>query len=202
MPDLALAGVRYATHPDVYEPSDDTFLLLETIDPGRGERFLDVGCGAGLVGIGAARRGARVLATDPNPQALRLSRENAARNGVRIEVVRADLLGGLRPSSFDAIAFNPPYLPTRPAERLSGPLNGAFDGGPTGRSVLQRFLRGLARDPPARTWIVVSSLQGPVNVDETLRRHGFRGRVRATKKLSFERLSIFELSPPPEAPAR
>lgn len=179
----------------MYDPAEDTFLLLDTIDARPGQRFLDLGCGAGLIGIGAAQRGARVVSTDLNLPALRLARENATRNGVGIDVVRAHLLQALRPGSFDAAAFNPPYLPTRPAQRLPAPLNAAFDGGHAGRSVLRRYVALLARDPPPRSWLVVSSLQAPARVHQILRRYGFRWRVRATKKLSFETLSIYELWP-------
>jgi predicted nicotinamide N-methyase len=42
---------------------------------------LELGCGAGLVGIVARLRGARVLQTDLFPEALALARANARRNG-------------------------------------------------------------------------------------------------------------------------
>jgi len=43
---------------------------------------LELGCGAGLAGIVARRRGARVLQTDLFPDAVALARWNARRNGV------------------------------------------------------------------------------------------------------------------------
>jgi predicted nicotinamide N-methyase len=43
---------------------------------------LELGCGAGLPGLVARRRGARVLQTDLFPEALALARWNARRNGV------------------------------------------------------------------------------------------------------------------------
>lgn len=42
----------------------------------------DLGCGAGLAGIAAGRRGARVVFADRAPEALTLARLNAAANGV------------------------------------------------------------------------------------------------------------------------
>lgn len=53
----------------------------------RGKRVLDFGCGSGLVGIAAAKAGARsVLCCDTDPLALIASQYNAERNGVDISV--------------------------------------------------------------------------------------------------------------------
>ena len=53
----------------------------------RGKRVLDCGCGSGLVGIAAAKAGARsVLCCDTDPLALIASQYNAERNGVDISV--------------------------------------------------------------------------------------------------------------------
>jgi len=48
-----------------------------------GAELIDLGCGLGLVGIAAAQLGARVLACDREPDALRFTRCNAELNGVR-----------------------------------------------------------------------------------------------------------------------
>lgn len=66
-----------------------TRLLLEELD-GRvtgGESVLDVGCGSGVLAVAAARLGAgRVVAVDIDPEAVTVTRANAARNGVTVEV--------------------------------------------------------------------------------------------------------------------
>jgi predicted nicotinamide N-methyase len=57
-----------------------------------GLRALELGAGLGLPSLAAAQRGADVLATDWADDAVRLLRENAARNGIvlRAERVRWD----------------------------------------------------------------------------------------------------------------
>jgi predicted nicotinamide N-methyase len=51
----------------------------------RGARVLELGCGLGVAGIAAALAGARVLATDWSPDAVRFAAANAARSGAAIE---------------------------------------------------------------------------------------------------------------------
>lgn len=60
-----------------------------------GESVIDVGCGSGILAIGAAMLGAgHVLAIDIDPDAVRVARENVAHNGVENTVVvqEGDLL--------------------------------------------------------------------------------------------------------------
>lgn len=56
----------------------------------RGLDVLELGCGLGLPSLAAAAGGARVLATDWAPAAVRLLRRNAARNGIALEAALAD----------------------------------------------------------------------------------------------------------------
>lgn len=54
--------------------------LLKSTDVGPGTRVLEIGCGMGLCGIVAARKGAEVAMTDYLPEALELAELNALRN--------------------------------------------------------------------------------------------------------------------------
>jgi ribosomal protein L11 methyltransferase len=59
--------------------------------PGRGE-LVDLGCGSGVLAIVAARLGfAPIRALDFDPLSLQATADNAARNGVEIDVARHDL---------------------------------------------------------------------------------------------------------------
>lgn len=189
-----LSGIRYETRDDVYDPHDDTELLIEAVRARQGENALDLGCGAGLVGIRMRKLGARVLCADLNVSALRLARANAQRNGVDIHVARSDLTKALRLGRFDVVAFNPPYLPTTAQERVERPLNYAFDGGDDGMGPTNRFLDECQGDPPGRVFLIGSSLQGNGGVEQAARVRGMRVRVACTKNLSWERLTVYDLS--------
>ena len=70
----------------------------------RGKHVLELGCGLGLLGVVAARDGARVLCTDYEAEALAFARRNALLNGCRH--VRFRLVDWRRPAlkrRYDAI---------------------------------------------------------------------------------------------------
>lgn len=69
-----------------------------------GEDVLDLGCGAGLLGVLAQADGLRVTATDSSPQACLAAR----RNGID-DVRQGDLFEPVLDKRFDHICFNPPY---------------------------------------------------------------------------------------------
>lgn len=182
-----------ALHADVYRPSDDTFLLAQAVHAHAkpGLRFLEVGCGAGFVSLVAARAGCEVTCTDANPHAVALAAHNAKQNGLTLRAVETDLLAGL-PGPFDLVAFNPPYLPTDPDERLPGVINLAFDGGRDGNETVLRFAAqlGALRHRPACILVVHSSLSDPAPLRAALANLGYRNDVVAEQALDFERLTV------------
>jgi len=78
-----------------------------------GRTVLDLGTGTGILACGAALLGAaRVTGVEIDPIPLDVARENAARLGVEIEWIEADVgdLPGLFPDrTFDTVVMNPPF---------------------------------------------------------------------------------------------
>jgi ribosomal protein L11 methyltransferase len=84
---------------------DTTRLCLEQLEALPRGSLLDVGCGSGVLAIGAARLGyAPVTALDNDPNAVEATAENAARNGVEVAVAQLDVLVGELPSASVAVA--------------------------------------------------------------------------------------------------
>lgn len=85
-----------------------TALCLEWLDahPPLDMDVLDYGCGSGILGIAAARLGARqVLCIDNDPQALEATRANAARNACT-DVLRAAAAGTDPPAPVHLVLAN------------------------------------------------------------------------------------------------
>lgn len=186
-------GLFLGKHPDVYEPSDDTFLLADVVAEAvaHGTRFLEVGCGAGLVSMAAAASGARVWCTDRNPHAVRLTSTNARENGLHVDAVQTDLLAALD-GDFDVVAFNPPYLPTADDEHVEGPLDWAFDGGPDGNEVALRFAEQVCalEQRPGTVLVIHSSLSNPAPLIERMEAAGYVADVARDVALPYERLYV------------
>lgn len=76
--------------------------LLQNIEPGS---FLDIGCGSGVLSIGAAMLGfAPVFGVDLDEAAVQATNANARANGVEVEAYVADALSDALPRTEIAVA--------------------------------------------------------------------------------------------------
>jgi release factor glutamine methyltransferase len=179
----------------VYQPAEDSRLLAETAAGhlGTGDRVLDVGTGSGYVARRLAEEaGASVVATDLNPHACR-----TAGDGAGVPVVRANLVDPFRAGVFDAVVFNPPYLPTDPDREWDDWMEAALSGGESGRAVVEPFLADLRRvlSPGGDAFLLVSSLTGVEAVRDIARTNGLTTMEVASEAHAFERLVVLHLRP-------
>ncbi|HQE93044.1 MAG TPA: methyltransferase [Anaerolineae bacterium] len=73
-------------------------------------RALDLGCGTGLVGLAALRRGAHAVLTDVSARAVISARETLAANGYPdVPVVHACGAAAVETASCDVVVANPPF---------------------------------------------------------------------------------------------
>lgn len=150
-------SVEVGVGPAVLIPRPETEMLVErVVDLASGMRaplrIADIGTGSGCIAIALAAQltDAELWATDISAAALRVARENAARNGVseRIRFVEGDLCATLAPGTFDVIVSNPPYVPTGELADLEPELafepRSALDGGEDGLDVIRRLVPAAA----------------------------------------------------------
>jgi len=177
---------------NVYEPSEDSFLLADAaLSEIKGsESILEVGCGSGIISaVIKANTKASVIGIDINPYAAKCTRGNG------IEVIRGDLLSCIK-GRFDLIIFNPPYLPTREDERDNGWLNVALDGGNDGKTVIYRFLEDAERCLilGGKILMLVSSLSGIDEIISGMNSLGYAVEDIRHENYMFEQLTVFSAS--------
>ncbi|HLC45625.1 MAG TPA: HemK2/MTQ2 family protein methyltransferase [archaeon] len=196
----ARLGVELRVYPDVYDPAEDSFLLADNLDVGKGDEVLDVGCGCGLQSIVSAKLGAkRVVAVDINRNAVENTEFNARELGVSgvVQARESDLFSSVT-ESFDAIVFNPPYLPEEGAgdKKMSTVLDKAWAGGAKGHETLLRFLRDAKKhlNDNGRVYFVISNITGQEDVEKELARLEYKFQVVAREKLFFEELLVYKAS--------
>lgn len=111
----------------------------------RGIRTLEIGCGVGLAGVVAASLGAAVTQTDYLPDAIRLARHNAERNGITgIELLQADWRDFPNLEPFDVVLGSDVLYERSMHPVLSGFLERIV--APGGRLVLSDPLRPQAME--------------------------------------------------------
>lgn len=76
----------------------------------RGElnNVCDLGCGTGVLAIGAALLGAKAVGVELDPDALATAKANASRLGVDVEFIRGDV-GSIALKGIETIVMNPPF---------------------------------------------------------------------------------------------
>lgn len=175
-------GIKIVVFDGVYNPSDDTYLLLD--DLVYGDIALDMCTGTGIIAIALAKRAKRVIAVDIDPKAVECARYNVKLNGVedKVVVIQSDLFKNVS-GLFDVIVCNPPYLPCS---------NNACDkrwcGGPDGLAVIRRFFKQahkFLRDDGVCE--LVASSEKALEIAKT---NGFDAKILKRKRFFFEELLL------------
>lgn len=195
---------------DVYEPSDDTFLLCDALEQDRTSlqtlhscQSLEIGSGSGCVVVflamllqaGGGGR-CRCLATDINPLAVRMTDATARLNSVDVEVVQTRMTQGLAlDGTIDVLVFNPPYVPT-PDEEVGGTgIAASWAGGEHGRVVIDAFLPLLPAllSPRGRCYLVLVEENKPADVARRLALLGLESSIVLKRQAFNEGLQIMRI---------
>jgi release factor glutamine methyltransferase len=190
-----VAGLPLVVLPDVFNPKllrSGAFLaeqLQRSMLVPAGSRVLDLGCGSGACGLVAARCGARVIATDMNPSAVRCTRINALLNNIDLDVRHGDLFGPVRDDRFDVVLFNPPYY--------RGVPRNALDNAWRSPDIAERYAAELADHlTPAGHALLILSSDGEANAFlRSLAQHGFTYAVVARRDFINEVMSVYQVRP-------
>ncbi len=179
---------------EVYEPREDSFLLLEAVKRHcKGKEYvLDMGTGSGILALEAAKKAKEVLAADINKKVIENLKNKINKNKIRnIEVVHSDLFKNIKKSNknrFDVIIFNPPYLP-----QDRGIKDKTIYGGKKGYELIQRFFDNVNDYLKDKGIIlmVFSSITNKNKVDEIINNSCFEFKELKQKHIFFETLYVY-----------
>ncbi|KAG2204258.1 hypothetical protein INT46_011575 [Mucor plumbeus] len=155
IPTPDLSHIKREDYEKVYEPAEDTFLLLDALE--EDEKLiqelkpcicLEIGSGSGCVTTLLAKivgnKNAVFLTTDINEFACETTRQTGFRNEItQIEPIRTSLVDGIMPrlkNCIDILCFNPPYVVTTHEEVGSLGIEASWAGGIDGREVIDQLL--------------------------------------------------------------
>ncbi|CAG5933177.1 unnamed protein product [Menidia menidia] len=190
---------------DVYEPAEDSFLLLDALEKDADALrkmspsvCLEVGSGSGVASAFLASLlgpSTLYLCTDVNPAAARCTMKTASRNGVSLQPVVTDLAQCLLPQlseKVDILLFNPPYVVTPSEEVGSSGIEAAWAGGERGREVTDRFLPAVTQLLSKRGvfYLIAIAENDPEDIIQILGQRGLKGESCLSTRARNERLSV------------
>ncbi|XP_006899466.1 PREDICTED: hemK methyltransferase family member 2-like isoform X2 [Elephantulus edwardii] len=171
--------VGHGPFSEVYEPAEDTFLLLDALEAAAAELAgveicLEVGSGSGVVSAFLASMigpQALYMCTDINPNAAACTLETAHCNKVHIHPIITDLVG-------------------------SNGIEAAWAGGRDGRQVMDRFFP-LAADllsPGGLFYLVTIKENNPEEILRTMKTKGLHGNMALSRQAGQEILSVLKFT--------
>lgn len=187
---------KIAQDENVYPPSEDSYLLIEVINPKNFRKALEIGVGSGIISLHLAKEIDTVFGCDINPYSLSLSKQNALANSINnIYLFSSNIFSSIKIGTlFDLIVFNPPYLPVEspPRKLIDLSYHGGIDGGDHIRSFLDSL--GLFLSKNGTAYLLQSSLYPLENTTKYLEKNNFEYDIKKTLKLDFETLYVLEIS--------
>jgi SAM-dependent methyltransferase len=118
--------------------TENTDAFLRLLPPEPKGNFLEIGTGAGIAALKAAKSAANVWATDISPRAVQFADWNRRMNGIQnLTVLEGDLYEPVRGKRFNTIVCHAPHDPAFRRDRTFA------NGGVDGEQVTLRILAGL-----------------------------------------------------------
>lgn len=163
-----------------YTSAEDSALLKRALRSRSGGSFLEVGAGNGGTMVDASRRHDLVAGTDIH----RPDMDDWKKAGA--SYVLADRASCFRPSSFDVVAFNPPYIPVEAEEDPAV-------GGGARLEVPKAFLVDAIRvvRKGGEIVFVLSDEADLRDFEAICSEEGFALRREATERVFFEELAVY-----------
>ncbi|MGC8995220.1 MAG: HemK2/MTQ2 family protein methyltransferase [Thermoplasmata archaeon] len=164
----------------LYEPGEDTYLLMDCVEP-KG-KILEMGAGKGVISIYLYKKGYDVTAVDIDEESINYIK----REVYGIKAFRSNLFENLD-GKYDTIIFNPPYLPGDYDEDIT------IYGGENGSEIIKKFLSEAYNflSEEGSIYIVMSSFNDIDNIISMFPQYSFEKICEI--KLSFHYIYVYRI---------
>lgn len=203
---------------NVYEPAEDSFLLLDALESElqvireriRPVFCLEIGSGSGVISTALATAlgsTAYFICCDINKDACSATRQTLARNSngsahFSADVINTNMTGGLAAlhTKVDLLVCNPPYVATHEDEYTdsleSKNVQAAWAGGGGGRSMTDQLIRLLPSilSPNGVAYVVLEQCNNFAGVEEMAETSGLSCSTVIRRRAGRELLSVVKLS--------
>ena len=186
----------------MYEPREDSFLLLESVKKYAKGNILDMGTGSGILAFEASKLNNvnLVVGIDIDNNAIEYCKKKY-KTIKNLYFLKSDLFKifnknnkkilKIKKINFDIIIFNPPYLP----KEFMYPKfdDKAIFGGRKGYELIGRFLKDVKPYLNKKGYILLlfSSLTHKNKVDDLIKKNNFSCQQIDYLKLDFEELYVY-----------
>ena len=174
----------------VYEPREDSWLIMESVKGRIVDTALDMGTGTGVIANELSKSCKKVIAADIDAEAVAYAKKNSKSKNITFIV--SDLFEHIE-GKFDLMAFNPPYLPPGPTpEAFHTSKVSEWSGG---RPLILKFLRAArSKLTPNGSIVLLFSNRTGLELPE-LQSLGFKLKKLGEQKFFYEHLWVYELFP-------
>jgi release factor glutamine methyltransferase len=179
-----------------YIPSEDTFLLLETLQKNikKYNSALEIGVGSGVISLYLYDFVKNIDCCDINREVVEYLKNIKKENNLKINIYESYLFKELK-KKYDLIVFNPPYVPSEKVD-VNDVFSLATDGGVDGVEIINEFIENVydwLKDN-GDCFLLVSSLNNIKNIKNKCLKNKLNVKIINTKKLFFEELYILQIN--------
>ncbi len=177
-------------HSSIYQPQEDSYLMLEAAKEFASGDVLEIGCGSGIIADCLSRQSDKIssiTASDINKKAIEYCQRHLSK---KVKWIVSDLFSNIT-GKYHTIIFNPPYLPNLKNEPKEIAQNIA--GGKQGNELILRFLEEAPEflKPDGKILMLISSLSNKNKIEEKMQELLLDYKIIKKKSMFFEQLYVY-----------
>jgi len=178
---------------DIYYPSDDTYLLIETLEKELKNKkinnVLEIGTGSGLVSLSIYDIVENLTLVDININVINYILDIKQKYNLnKLNIIQSNLFEKIN-KKYNLIIFNPPYVPSEEIVDL------ATDGGKEGSEIINKFLDKLNifLEDNGVCYLLISSLNNKNKIFKKIKENDLKYEILSSRRLFFEELIILKI---------